>query len=131
MDSLQDVRPHDISFTESQTVETITVNDMIAAHGVPRYCKIDIEGVDLAVIESLREPIEIVSFEHLPHQIDITEQALAALGQLADYRFNYFLRESHKFPSPSLLDAGELLRALRGPKSHGGSSDVFAFRRKD
>ena len=66
VDSLQAVRSHNIAFTESQTVAIATIGELIREYGAPRYCKIDIEGLDLAVIRSLPMPLGIVSFEHLP-----------------------------------------------------------------
>lgn len=127
VDSLRALRPHNIAFTESQTVETTTIGDLIRQHGVPRYCKIDIEGADLAVIHSMPIPIGIVSFEHLPHRFDATAESLAALGELADYRYNFFTRESHRFRVPAPVSAEDVLLALRGIAARGWSCDVFAF----
>lgn len=129
LDSLRAVRPHNIAFTESQTVEIATIGELIRNYGEPRYCKIDIEGLDLAVIRSLPVAIDIVSFEHLPHQLDATAASLAALGALADYRYNFFTRESHRFRVPAPVSAEALLRELRGIDDRGWSCDVFAFRR--
>ena len=131
VDSLQAVRRHSISFTESQTVATTTIGELIETYGTPRYCKIDIEGVDAAVVCSLRVPIDVVSFEHLPHRFDATAASLAALGALGDYRYNYFVRESHRFRMPEPVPARELLRELRGPSHRGWSCDVFALRRPE
>lgn len=128
VDSLQALRSHNIVFTESQAVETTTIGELIREYGVPRYCKIDIEGFDLAVIRSMPIPISIVSFEHLPHRFDDTAASLAALGQLADYRYNFFVRESHRFRALAPLSSQELLRELRGIAGRGWACDVFAFR---
>jgi len=128
VDSLQAVRPHNIAFTESQTVAIATIGELIREYGEPRYCKIDIEGLDLAVIRSLPMPLRIVSFEHLPHQLGATAASLAALGALANYRYNFFTRESHRFRVPAPVSAEDLLRELRGIDDRGWSCDVFAFR---
>jgi FkbM family methyltransferase len=128
LDSLRALRPHGIAFTESRSVATTTIGELIADYGEPRYCKIDVEGLDLAVVRSLPRALGIVSFEHLPHRFDATAAALAALGALADYRYNFFARESHRFRIPSPVPAGDLLRELRGIAASGASCDVFAFR---
>jgi FkbM family methyltransferase len=128
VESLQALRAHNIAFTESQTVETATIGELIREYGVPRYCKIDIEGSDLAVIRSMPIPISIVSFEHLPHRFDATMASLAALGDLADYRYNYFIRESHRFRVPAPVSAENLLRELRRIADRSWACDVFAFR---
>lgn len=128
VDSLQAVRSHNIAFTESQTVKTVTIGELIREHGEPRYCKIDIEGVDLAVIRTLATPIRILSFEHLPHRFEATAGSLAALGSLAEYRYNYFVRESHRFRMPAPASADDLLRELRAIADRAWSCDLFAFR---
>jgi FkbM family methyltransferase len=128
VESLRAVREHDIAFTESQEVKTATIGALIDDYGTPRYCKIDVEGADLAVIRSLPVALDIVSFEHLPHRLDATAASLAALGELAEYRYNYFPRESHRFRMPVLASAAELLRELAGIAGRGWSCDVFAVR---
>jgi FkbM family methyltransferase len=128
VDSLQALRSHNIAFTESQTVRTTTIGELIREYGEPRYCKIDVEGSDLAVIRSMPIPISIVSFEHLPHRFDATAMSLAALSELADYRYNYFVRESHRFRIPMPVSAEDLLLELRGIAGRGWACDVFAFR---
>jgi DNA-binding IclR family transcriptional regulator len=68
-----------------------------------------------------------VSFEHLPHRFDATAASLAALNRLAAYRYNYFVRESHRFRIPSHVSAEALLAELRGIADRGWACDVFAF----
>jgi hypothetical protein len=128
VDSLRALRPHTIAFTESETVATVTIGELIAGYGEPRYCKIDVEGMDLAVVRSLPRALAVVSFEHLPHRFDATAGALAALGELGDYRYNFFARESHRFRIAAPVPADALLRELRGIAAAGASCDVFAFR---
>lgn len=128
VDSLQALRSHAIAFTESQTVATTTIGELIREHGEPRYCKIDVEGSDLAVIRSMPTAIAVVSFEHLPHRFDATAASLAALGERADYRYNHFIRESHRFRLPAPVSAESMLRELRSIAATGWSCDVFAFR---
>jgi FkbM family methyltransferase len=128
VDSLKALRSHGIAFTESRTVATTTLGELIREYGEPRYCKIDIEGSDLAVIRSMPMAIGVVSFEHLPHRFDATAACVAALGERADYRYNYFIRESHRFRLPAPVAAELLLRELRGIAARGWSCDVFAFR---
>jgi FkbM family methyltransferase len=129
VDELRVIRPHDIVFTETQLVATTTIAALIDEFGLPRYCKIDIEGAEAAVIRSLQVPIEIVSFEHLPHRFDATAAIVARLSELADYRYNFFGRESHRFIASTFLSADGLFDRLRAMAHRGWSCDVFAFKR--
>lgn len=127
-ESLQRVRPHNIRFSEQVVVATATLANLIDEHGVPRYCKLDIEGTDLAVLRSLSQPIAIVSFEHLPPLLADTIAAVEALSNLADYRFNFFRRESHRFEFDAAVSGAALIDALQRATAARSGSDVFAFR---
>ena len=127
-DSLRKVRPHNISFTDEVVVEAQTLSGLIEQHGVPRYCKLDIEGMDVVVLRALEQPIEIISFEHLPGLITDTAEAVAALSDLAEYRFNHFPRESHLFQLAKPVAGDELIDSLQASAAARSASDVFAFR---
>jgi FkbM family methyltransferase len=115
------------SFSEGVTVAAVTLADLIAKHGVPKYLKLDIEGADVEVLATLTEPLDVVSFEHVPRLAAQTAEALAILAKLAPYRFNFFPRETHRFSLPSAVRGDALLEALREPMARKWSSDVFAF----
>ena len=117
-------------FSEGVTVAAVTLGDLIAKHGVPKYLKLDIEGADVEVLSTLTAPLDIVSFEHVPHLHAQTAQAVAILEKLAPYRFNYFPRETHRFELASVVSGDALLEALRQPAARKWSSDVFAFARR-
>lgn len=63
-------------------VQVTTLDKMIEQHGVPRFCKIDVEGFELEVLGGLNQPIPIISLEyHLDnHSIDNT---MACIDKLA------------------------------------------------
>jgi FkbM family methyltransferase len=76
-----------IRFQLSALVETITLDDLIAAHGYPDFIKIDVEGYEQQVIAGLSEPVPLISFEaNLPEFLTETIcciKYLSALSQLA------------------------------------------------
>jgi FkbM family methyltransferase len=115
-------------FSEGVTVAAVTLGDLIAKYGAPKYLKLDIEGADVEALATLRRPVDVVSFEHVPHLAAQTAEAVAILAQLAPYRFNYFPRESHRFRLASAVGGEALLAELNEPSARKWSSDVFAFR---
>lgn len=125
-DALRAVRADDIAFTERHVVPTVTLTQLIARHGRPAYCKIDVEGLDSEVVESLEEPLPIISFEHLPARPAETAAALEHLERLGPYRFNFFPRETHAFRLPSPVAAAEVLAALAAV-SPPSPCDVFGL----
>jgi FkbM family methyltransferase len=116
------------AFSEGVTVAAVTLADLIAKHGVPKYMKLDIEGADVEVLKTLPQPLAVISFEHVPHLAAQTAEAVAILAGHAPYRFNYFPRETHRFRLARAVSGDELLEALREPSARKWSSDVFAFR---
>jgi FkbM family methyltransferase len=115
------------SFSEGVTVAAVTLTDLIAKHGIPKYLKLDIEGADVEVLKTLKQPVAVVSFEHVPRVPAQTAEAVAILEKLASYRFNYFPRETHRFRLATAVSGAELLEVLRDPDARKRSSDVFAF----
>jgi FkbM family methyltransferase len=74
-------------------VRALTLDGLIARHGLPRLCKIDVEGYEAEVLRGLSRPISIVSFEYLPAALDVAVGAAARLAALAPYRFNVTVGE--------------------------------------
>jgi FkbM family methyltransferase len=80
-----------LEFSARKTVETTTVEQLVAAHGTPFYIKIDVEGHELRVLRGLQRPIPFVSFEvNLPDFKPEGLECLSVLDGLAPKgRFNY------------------------------------------
>jgi FkbM family methyltransferase len=80
-----------LDFVQSRTVETTTLEDLIATYGRPFFIKIDVEGYELNVIRGLRQPVPYLSFEvNLPEFCSEGLQCVALLSELAaDGQFNY------------------------------------------
>lgn len=100
-----------LTFPASYEVDTTTLDSLIQAHGIPYYIKIDVEGYENLVLESLSKPVSIISFEvNFPDFIDETLQCVQYLTRLSsntkfnamDDRYEFFWTE-HK-DSQFILD---------------------------
>lgn len=107
-------------------VPVTTLDALIAAHGLPRFCKIDVEGYEARILRSLTQPIPLLSFEYVPAAIDIACEAMALLIALGDYRFNVTIGERRSFRWEAWQEAAAALRWLRARRPDERSGDVYA-----
>ena len=108
-------------------VPMITLDELIARHGEPRFCKIDVEGFEHEVLSGLSRPLPAVSFEYLPVAAERAIACVERLTVLGDYRFRRSRVETHRWWDQDWLDAPTMINVLRAlPDARSG--DVYAVR---
>ncbi len=108
------------------SVPVITLDQLIAAHGLPAFCKIDVEGYELEVLKGLSQPIPALSFEYLTADLDTARRCIACLVALGNYQFNGSAGEAQRLLSTVWLDADQMLAWLDGRAQTGRSGDIYA-----
>jgi FkbM family methyltransferase len=94
-------------------VPVTTLDALIDQHGLPSFCKIDVEGFEHQVLLGLSRLVPAISFEFTwPEHTDALFACAERLASIGPYRFNYSLRESMQWASPRWLDLEELRQAL-------------------
>jgi FkbM family methyltransferase len=104
-----------LSFGQRKEVETVTLEHLIAAHGMPYFVKIDVEGHELSVLRGLRQPVPYLSFEvNLPEFRQEGLECIRVLGNLAiEGKFNYAADCRNGLVLNQWLGAEEFSRVLR------------------
>jgi FkbM family methyltransferase len=115
-----------VRWAEAIAVPAVTLDALIARHGLPRLCKIDVEGYEAEVLRGLSRPIPVVTFEYLPAAIDLVQRAAVLLAALGPYRFNVTLGERRRFLWPDWRSHAELEAWLAARHPDQASGDVHA-----
>jgi FkbM family methyltransferase len=117
-----------VRWDRSIEVDVVTLDDLIAIHGEPAFCKIDVEGFEVDVLKGLSRPPRGLSFEYLPPAHDAALAALDLVERLGGYVYNYSPVETMRLASEEWLDASGLVRLLERYRPLGRSGDVYARR---
>lgn len=110
------------------TVPLVTLDQLIAAHGVPDFTKIDVEGHEAEALMGLSMALPALSFEVTMIQREVARACIARLSGLGRYEFNFSLGETHCLLYRDWLDAHGIQAALDALPDAANSGDVYARR---
>jgi FkbM family methyltransferase len=119
-----------VRWDRSVEVTVSTLDDLIDIHGLPAFCKIDVEGFEVDVLKGLTHPLRALSFEYLPPAHDAALTALGLVERLGapvgGYLYNYSPIETMRLASDRWVDVGDLVALLDRFRPTGRSGDVYA-----
>jgi FkbM family methyltransferase len=110
-------------------VEIITLDDLVAEHGSPKFCKIDVEGFELEVLHGLSSKIGCISFEFTSEFIRNAQEAIDHLIKIGYTKFNVSIGEAAAYQLPEYVSKSQLLDMLL-PSSkmiHDLWGDIYAL----
>ena len=112
---------------EEQVPVTVTTLDLIIEqYGKPAFCKVDVEGAELEVLQGLSQALPALSFEYIPAMIETALACIDRLSQLGRYEYNWRVSEFPRLRSQTWLSAEDLARRLTRMSAHNNSGDVYA-----
>ena len=115
-----------VRWESRRRVAVTTLDALIAEHGTPRFCKIDVEGFEAEVLAGLSRPIEGVSVEFVAGALEVAERCVTRLAALGDYRFNAIEGERRQFRWPEWRTADATLGWLAQGADGLPSGDLYA-----
>jgi FkbM family methyltransferase len=103
-----------LEFAGKKSVETTTLEHLIAEYGLPFFVKIDVEGHELSVLKGLRHPVPYLSYEiNLPEFREEGLECLSLLGNLdSNGEFNYATDINHGFALERWIDPQQFARII-------------------
>lgn len=114
------------NWDQREIVKVITLDGLIAEHGLPLFCKLDIEGYELEALQGLSQAISLISFEYLPPVIERSLSCLDHLLELGKYQFNIVESEYPKFALEEWVNMTRITAHLRAKPRHVRSGEVYA-----
>lgn len=116
----------DVRWEESVEVPVVTLDSLIEIHGMPGFCKIDVEGFEAEVLAGLSHPVPGVSVEFVAGEIDVAVACVERLRQLGPYGFNVVLGEGRDFVFDEWQDPPGILAWLSAGAGGASSGDIYA-----
>ena len=120
----QDPSFRGVQWDRQVPVPVITLDALIERWGEPRFCKIDVEGFELDVLQGLSRPIAALSFEYIPATMGFALDCIRRLETLGHYEYNLAPGESHRLRSQRWSTPEQIADELQGITR--GSGDVYA-----
>lgn len=117
-----------VRWDRSVEVRVTTLDALIQEHGMPRFCKIDVEGFEAEVLAGLSQPVEALSVEFVAGGLGVAEACVARLEALDAYRFNAVPGEGRELLFPEWVSSREILAWLREGAGGASSGDLYARR---
>jgi len=97
----------------TRTVAVTTLDRLIERHGLPAFCKIDVEGFELQVVKGLSRAIPALSLEYNPRHLGVVGECVDRLHTLGDYEFNYSEGDSMELALADWLPYEDLRSEIR------------------
>jgi FkbM family methyltransferase len=115
-----------VRWDDSVEVPVVTLDALIEFHGMPSFCKIDVEGYEAEVLAGLSQPVAGVSVEFVSGQLDVASACVSRLNELGTYRFNAVLGEARDFAFETWLGTEDILAWLDSGADGASSGDIYA-----
>ena len=115
-----------VRWEETVEVPVTTLDALIERYGVPRFCKIDVEGYEAEVLAGLSEPVPGLSVEFVSGGLEVAVACVRRLEALGSYEFNAITGERRSFMFDGWQTGESMARWLGDGAGGASSGDVYA-----
>ncbi|TMQ72840.1 MAG: FkbM family methyltransferase [Candidatus Eisenbacteria bacterium] len=111
---------------QTVTVPVTTLDALVAEHGSPDFCKIDVEGYEPNVLSGLSRSIRAVSFELVAETSENAARCIAHMESLGRYEYNSSKSESMSLERAQWVSGAEMKEIVRTKLHPSYFGDVYA-----
>ncbi len=115
-----------VRWDDAAEVPVITLDALIENYGLPRFCKIDVEGYEADVLAGLTHPIPGLSVEFVSGGLEVAASCISRLDELGPYEFNAIAGEGRKFLFESWVRSEDIRSWLDEGAGGASSGDIYA-----
>jgi FkbM family methyltransferase len=106
-------------------VPMVTVDALVAEHGLPAFAKIDVEGFEDAVLAGLSRPVPALSFEFTTVERAVSLRCLERTTALGFHGYDVSLGETLTLTFGRWVSAAEVAACLRELPHEANAGDVY------
>ncbi|MFX1388576.1 MAG: FkbM family methyltransferase [Promethearchaeota archaeon] len=115
----------DYNWRKKSKVAITTLDKLIQIYGLPKYCKVDVEGYELEVFQGLSKKIPIISFEFHMEFINIANECLKLLSILGDIEVNFAKSDVKELILDKWVSPQDLTKFLKSIKDEFLWGDIY------
>jgi FkbM family methyltransferase len=120
----KETKPHEIGMWHKEIdVPMITIDDLVAQYGMPRFIKLDVEGFEIEALSGMTKQPEYLSFEFHGDRLEKDEACFEKLSPLA--RFDFVINEPFRFEIGRWVTRQEVWERIKA-SNISTFGDVFA-----
>ena len=114
-------------WSKTQKIKLTTLDCLIHTYGLPKFCKIDVEGYEGEVLKGLTKKIPIICFEFTKEFINDAVICMKQLKLTGDAKFNYAREGKYKFCLSEWTSPEKLYEILDSNPNEFLWGDIYAI----
>lgn len=115
-----------VRWEERVEVPVTTLDRLIETYGLPRFCKIDVEGYEAEVLAGLTRPLPALSVEYVSGALEVAIDCVRRLEDLGRYEFNAVPGETRTFLFDRWRKSEPIVEWLKAGAGGASSGDLYA-----
>lgn len=107
-----------------EDIQCYPITHYFKKYGIPHYCKIDVEGLELEIITSIKQKIPFIEFESTSEFLEESIKCVAHLAAM-NYHFNIIKDSSFSFTSQQWLKKEAIIAKMKDFATINTHANIF------